>query len=160
MTVYIVEDDTAIRQMESYALENAGIEVQAFACAEELYEACSKILPDLLVLDIMLPGEDGMRILSTLRRSRKTAHIPVMMVTAKGSEYDRVNGLDEGADDYMVKPFSVLEFISRVKALLRRCSPQVKSNRYTLGCILLDDVSRTIQIDGQDCFLTKKNTIC
>lgn len=156
MRIYLVEDDVAIRNMELYALENKGYEVSAFSCADELYMACSETLPDLMILDIMLPGEDGLSILSTLRRSPKTSHIPVMMVTAKGSEWDRVKGLDDGADDYLVKPFSVLEFLSRVKALLRRTMPIEKSACYAAGPITIDDAAHTAFVNEQPCILTRK----
>ncbi len=156
MKIYIVEDDASIRDMELYALESKGYTVSAFSCADELYMACSEALPDLLILDIMLPGEDGMSILSTIRHSSKTARIPVMMVSAKGSEWDRVKGLDDGADDYLVKPFSVLEFLSRVKALLRRSAPMETAVSYTVGPITIDDAAHIALVDGVPCTLTRK----
>ena len=127
--IFIVEDDQEIREMEVYALQSAGLKSMAFSCASEMYEALSKPgieKPDLFILDIMLPEEDGLSILTHLRSELPTASTPVMMLTAKGTELDKVKGLDSGADDYLTKPFGILEFISRVKALLRRAGIPVE----------------------------------
>ena len=116
--IYIVEDDQNIREIESFALKNSGYQIQDFSSAKDFYHALKEKKPDLVILDIMLPDEDGMEILQKLRRNPETKRMPIMMVTAKTTELDRVKGLDMGADDYMSKPFGVMELISRVKALL------------------------------------------
>ena len=118
--IYIVEDDQNIREIESFALKNSGYQIRDFSNAAEFYQAMKVIRPDLVLLDIMLPEEDGMEILQKLRKNPDTRRLPVIMVTAKSTELDRVKGLDGGADDYIVKPFGVMELISRVKAVLRR----------------------------------------
>ncbi len=120
--IYLVEDDSDIRELETYALQNSDLEVQSFTDSTELYEALGKRIPDLVLLDIMLPGEDGMSILKHLRSDSETQTVPIIMVTAKTTEADKVSGLDTGADDYITKPFGVTELVSRVKALLRRTS--------------------------------------
>lgn len=119
-TIYIVEDDVNIREIERYALKNSGYEVEEFESGESLFKRLERAVPSLLLLDIMLPDEDGLEILGKLRANKNTAAIPIIMVTAKTSELDKVKGLDLGADDYITKPFGVMELISRVKALLRR----------------------------------------
>ena len=118
--IYLVEDDADIRELETYALQSSDLEVQAFTESQELYAALGKRIPDLVLLDIMLPGEDGMSILQHLRAESETKTVPIIMVTAKTTESDKISGLDTGADDYITKPFSVNELVSRVKALLRR----------------------------------------
>lgn len=136
--IYIVEDDVNIRQMESYALKNSGFEIKELANAAEFWAACEEQLPELLILDIMLPGEDGFSILKKLRATGRTKDLPVIMVTAKSSELDAVRGLDEGADDYIAKPFGIIEFVARVKGVLRRVKKTLPT-RLTSGDILLDD---------------------
>lgn len=136
--IYIVEDDVNIRQMESYALKNSGFEIKELANAAEFWAACNEQLPELLILDIMLPGEDGFSILKKLRATGRTKDLPVIMVTAKSSELDAVRGLDEGADDYIAKPFGIIEFVARVKGVLRRVKKTLPT-RLTSGDILLDD---------------------
>lgn len=121
-TIYIVEDDQNIREIESFALKNSGYEVEDFACAGDFYKRIERVLPDLVMLDIMLPDRDGLDILKDLRARVDTRRLPIIMVTAKTTEIDKVKGLDQGADDYLTKPFGVMELISRVKALLRRSS--------------------------------------
>ena len=118
--IYIVEDDENIREMESYALKNSGYDVKGFACGDELRAALATELPRLILLDIMLPGEDGLALLRAIRSDERTKRIPIMMVTAKTTELDKVRGLDMGADDYLSKPFGIMELVSRVKALIRR----------------------------------------
>ncbi|MBR0082039.1 MAG: response regulator transcription factor [Clostridia bacterium] len=120
--IYLVEDDNDIRELETYALQNSDLEVQSFTDSNGLYEAVGKRIPDLVLLDIMLPGEDGMSILKHLRGDPETQTVPIIMVTAKTTEADKVSGLDTGADDYITKPFGVTELVSRVKAMLRRTS--------------------------------------
>ena len=121
-TIYIVEDDINIREIERYALKNSGYEVEEFEGSTPFFKRMEKNIPSLILLDIMLPGEDGLDILTRIRADKATADVPVIMVTAKTSELDKVKGLDLGADDYITKPFGVMELISRVKALLRRTS--------------------------------------
>ena len=118
--IYLVEDDNSIRELVAYTLQSAGLEAEGFERPSLFWEACKKQLPDLVLLDIMLPEEDGLQILQKLRQSSVTKNVPVIMLTAKGSEYDKVMGLDSGADDYVAKPFGMMELLSRVKALLRR----------------------------------------
>ena len=120
--IYYVEDDTNIRELALYALRQAGLEAQGFPDARTFQEACAKQVPQLVLLDIMLPGTDGLALLDELRLDPKTRDIPVMMLTAKGTEYDKVIGLDAGADDYLAKPFGMMELVSRCNALLRRAS--------------------------------------
>jgi len=153
--IYIVEDDINIREMESYALKNSGFHVVGFSDGQCFFEECRKALPSLVVLDIMLPGEDGLEILKKLRQSDKTKKIPVVMVTAKTSEIDAVKGLDGGADDYITKPFGIMEFISRVKAVLRRYD--ISSEEvFTFEDIVLDDRKRQVTASGKICELTYK----
>lgn len=118
--IYIVEDDAEIRELETYALKSSGFEVKSFDCGKTLDEEIKACVPDLFILDIMLPGEDGLSILKRLRAQENTKNVPVIMLTAKSTELDKVKGLDLGADDYIAKPFGILEFVSRVRALLRR----------------------------------------
>ena len=119
-TIYIVEDDLEIRELETYALKSSGFDVKAFDCGKTMDEEVKVCVPDLFILDIMLPGEDGLSILKRLRAQENTKNVPIIMLTAKSSELDKVKGLDLGADDYIAKPFGILEFVSRVRALLRR----------------------------------------
>ena len=132
--IYYVEDDTNIRELALYALNQAGLEAKGFAEAEAFREACEKTLPDLVLLDIMLPGTDGMALLSELRHDPATASLPIMMLTAMGTEYDKVRGLDAGADDYLAKPFGMMELISRCKALLRRATRQSAQQEGFMTC--------------------------
>ena len=122
MMIYIVEDDKNIQEIESFALKNSGYEVRGFEYAKDFYAALDAQIPDLVLLDIMLPDEDGVSILRRLRADKRYANIPVIMATAKGSEFDKVKGLDSGADDYIAKPFGMLEMVARIKAVLRRCA--------------------------------------
>ena len=153
--IYIVEDDRDIREMETYALKTSGFEVCAFENGRELFEALSKKLPQIILLDIMLPGEDGLNILRKLRGSSQTKDVAVILVTAKNSEIDKVKGLDLGADDYIVKPFGIMEFVSRVKAILRRCAPS-SDNIIVYGDIEINDYKHTVSIAGKPCVLTYK----
>lgn len=154
--IYIVEDDNDIREMESYALKNSGFEVQSFPNGKEFFGALEKQLPDLVMLDIMLPGEDGLAILKKLRAKESTRGIPVIMVTAKTSEIDKVKGLDMGADDYITKPFGVMELVSRVKALLRRCESKQETKTLTYKDITIDDHKHKVTVSGETCVLTYK----
>ena len=152
--VYIVEDDNDIREMETYALRSAGLSVDAFADSESFFATVSQRLPDLVLLDIMLPGEDGLSILKKLREGHTTQTIPIMMVSAKTSEKDRVKGLDSGADDYLIKPFGIMELVSRCKALLRRSNRLVTVLAY--DSIEMDDERHRVTVDGNDVELTFK----
>ncbi len=152
--IYIVEDDENIREMESYALRNSGYDVEGFPSAKEFFSALD-VIPELVLLDIMLPGDDGLSILKKLRSSERTAHIPVILVTAKTTELDKVRGLDMGADDYIAKPFGIMELVSRVKALLRRAGQQ-SARILTYGDIRLDDYSRKVMVGGEHVELTYK----
>ena len=124
-TIYIVEDDVNIREIERYALKNSGYQVEEFECGADLFKRLESKVPALILLDIMLPNEDGLDILTKIRADKNTAKVPIIMVTAKTSELDKVKGLDLGADDYISKPFGVMELISRVKALLRRTPTEI-----------------------------------
>lgn len=154
--IYIVEDDTNIREIESFALKNSGYQIQDFENARDFYRAVKDKKPDLVLLDIMLPDEDGMEILQKLRRNPETKRLPVIMVTAKATELDRVKGLDSGADDYIIKPFGVMELISRVKALLRRSMGEVQEKILKVEEILLDDERHQVYVSDQPCELTYK----
>lgn len=154
--IYIVEDDQNIREIESFALKNSGYQIQDFSSAKEFYHAVKERKPDLVILDIMLPDEDGMEILQKLRKNPETKRMPIMMVTAKTTEIDRVKGLDSGADDYMTKPFGVMELISRVKALLRRSMGEVQEKLLKIDEIILDDERHQVYVAEQPCELTYK----
>ncbi len=155
--IYIVEDDRNIREIEGYALKNSGFEVEVFETGEELYRALDQEVPELILLDVMLPMEDGLSILSNVRKNPKTANIPIMMVTAKTTEMDKVKGLDLGADDYITKPFGIMELVSRVKALLRRAG----GNGQNSGSLNFHNVSlhvekHSVTVEGESCELTYK----
>ena len=156
-TVYVVEDDKNIREIETFALRNTGYQVDDFACAKDFYEAVAEGNPDLVLLDVMLPDEDGLDIVKKLRSRQETKQIPIILVTAKTTEIDKVKGLDIGADDYMTKPFGVMELISRVKALLRRSNSQEKGDKVLkLGNVILDPERHTVFVDSKVCELTYK----
>nr|MBQ4455580.1 response regulator transcription factor [Clostridia bacterium] len=155
MLVYIVEDEMNIRELESYALEKNGYEVQSFENSNDFYEAIREKTPDLILLDVMLPGDDGLTILDRLRRDPAFSRIPVIIISARTTELDRVKGLDLGADDYICKPFSVLEMVSRVKARLR--GVQVKNDGVlSFEEITMSEDKRTVTIDGMVIDLTYK----
>ncbi|MCR5808124.1 MAG: response regulator transcription factor [Clostridiales bacterium] len=155
--IFIVEDDLDIREMECYALTNSGFEVCPCESGAELDEKLMTAAPRLILLDIMLPGEDGLEILGRLRRDPRTAETPIIMVTAKTSEIDKVRGLDQGADDYLTKPFGVMELVSRVKALLRRSAPrETEREKLVSGGIVIDCDKRAVTVDGQEIELTFK----
>ena len=156
--IYYVEDDKNIRDLATYALNQAGFEVVGFPCAEDFENACSSQMPDLVLLDIMLPGKDGLEILESMRLNPSTRHIPVMMLTAKGSEIDKVQGLDLGADDYLAKPFGMMELVSRVRALYRRAESPATAvgGKCKCGEITLDGEARTVLVCGESISLTLK----
>lgn len=156
-TIYVVEDDKNIREIESFALKNTGYQVEDFECAKDFYERIGQMLPDLVLLDVMLPDEDGLSIVKRLRETAATKQVPIIMVTAKTTELDKVKGLDIGADDYMTKPFGVMELISRVKALLRRSGTKDNEEKVlVLGNVTLDRERHTVSVDGTVCELTYK----
>lgn len=152
--IYAVDDETSIREVYRYALVSAGFTPECFSCGDELFIALEKSLPRLIILDIMLDGEDGYEILSRLKASPKTANIPVIMVSAKSTEIDKVRGLDLGADDYISKPFGVLELIARIKAKLRKSTPVASVISYK-GIVINDD-ERIVTVNGEVKELTLK----
>lgn len=154
--IYILEDDRNIREIEEIALKNADYEVVSFETAAEFRKRLKERVPDLLLLDLMLPDADGLRLVTQLRQNVMTMSLPVIMVTAKTTEIDKVRGLDSGADDYLTKPFSVMELISRVKALLRRSMKGLKERVITIGEISLDVERRKVTVAGERCELTYK----
>ena len=153
--IYIVEDDASIREIESIALRNSGHEVLTFENARLFHAQMEKIIPDLLVLDIMLPDEDGNAIVDRLRRRRETKKLPIIMVTARTNEIDMISGLENGADDYLKKPFSIMELITRVKVLLRRCEVE-KEVFIKVGAIEIDNIRHRCKVDGNVVELTYK----
>lgn len=152
--IYCVEDDDDIRELILYTLHTAGFEAQGFVSSAPFWESLDKEQAELILLDIMLPDEDGIAILQRLKAQSKTKAIPVIMATAKGTEFDKVKGLDLGADDYLVKPFGMMEMVSRIKAVLRRSHP--KDNLLQLGEITLDRESHTVQVDQERLEVTRK----
>ncbi len=152
--IYAVEDDKNILEIEMFALRNSGYQVEVFVCAHDFYKKLEVKQPDLVLLDIMLPDEDGLEIVAKLRRRPETKKLPVIMVTAKSTEIDKVKGLDVGADDYLTKPFGVMELIARVKAVLRRTMEEDKF--LTLGDIFLDDEKHMVYVKDAPCSLTFK----
>lgn len=155
--IYLVEDDDSIRELVVYTLGSAGMQAEGFARPSLFWEAMEKKRPKLILLDIMLPEEDGLSILRTIRKNRSTQHIPVMMLTAKGSEFDKVIGLDSGADDYLPKPFGMMELLARVKALLRRAKNEEQHPEdYQIGCLYVCPEKHIIRVNGEDVTLTYK----
>ena len=154
--IFCVEDDKSIRDLVIYTLTAVGYEAEGFATGEEMFKALEKTSPQLIMLDIMLPDEDGLAILKKLKSDPMTEDIPVIMATAKGTEYDKVVGLDLGADDYLAKPFGMMEMISRVKAVLRRSAPKEKTDLLRMGKLELDEKRHTVSVDGTQIQLTLK----
>lgn len=154
--IYVVEDDVNIREIESFALKNSGYEVEEFESGKAFFEKMQIKAPDLVLLDIMLPDTDGISIMKRLRAESATKTLPVIMVTAKTSEIDKVKGLDSGADDYLTKPFGVMELISRVKALLRRCYRAPEEVELTYHEIELNLLKRCCKVSGEKVELTYK----
>lgn len=154
--IYSVEDDQAIRELVVYALKQSGFEAQGFEEGQAFRREMLERLPDLVLMDQMLPGADGVTLLREMRSTARTARIPVIMLTARGSELDKVKSLDAGADDYLVKPFSVMELLSRVKAVLRRAAPVQVTQKLASGSLLMDCDKHTVQSDGQAVTLTNK----
>ena len=154
--IYCVEDEGNIRDLIVYALKNSDFDVEGFASGEELFRAMGEKIPSLVLLDIMLPGEDGLTILKRIRDNPTTEDIPVIMLTAKSSELDKIVGLDIGADDYIVKPFSVLELVARVKAVLRRARPKEDNQLIAIDGVVIDKKKRTVLVEGEPVSLTYK----
>lgn len=169
--IYYVEDEENIRELALYALANSGLDAQGFSCAKDFFNALKKEVPDLVLLDIMLPEIDGLEVLRRLRATQETKTIPVMMITAKGTEYDKVTGLDAGADDYLAKPFGMMELISRCKALMRRAHygeedtasthAQTKSQTenqevFHSGNVRLNKAAHSVEVNNNPVELTRK----
>lgn len=156
--IYLLEDDNSIRDLVIYTLHSQGMEAQGFERPSDFWRAVGTDLPELVLLDIMLPEEDGVSVLKKLRTSRRTHHLPVMMLTAKGTEYDKVLGLDAGADDYIAKPFGMMELLARIRALLRRAEPVQTDGGKRLTCgelqVWLD--RHLVEVSGTEVVLTQK----
>lgn len=153
--IFCVEDDEGIRDLITYAVKSAGFEVEGFECAKDFEERIIDTMPSMILLDIMLPDKDGIAILKDIRNNEVTKNLPVIMITAKGTEGDKVKAFENGADDYVTKPFGVMELISRIKAVLRR-SGGVNSEIVDYKGIVLDNQSRSVKVDGEDITITFK----
>lgn len=154
--IFCVEDDNSIRDLMIYTLNSAGFQAKGFAEGESFFQALQEQKPDLIMLDVMLPGDDGITILKKLKAHSNTAHIPVVMATAKGTEFDKVIGLDMGADDYLTKPFGMMEMIARIKAVLRRSMPKEEMNVLLAGKLELNLNEHTASVSGKRVQLTLK----
>ena len=154
--IYILEDDDSIRELVVYSLNSAGLPAAGFARPSEFWPQLQKELPQLLILDIMLPEEDGIHILDRLRSQSQTEKLPIIMLTAKTSEFDQVYGLNHGADDYVAKPFGMMALIARVKALLRRTGGETEASLLEHGGVAIDDKARSVTVNGEPCELTYK----
>ena len=155
--IYFVEDDAGIRELVVYSLQNTGFESKGLENAEQLYENLKTEKPELILLDIMLPGENGIDVLKKLRKDVTTRNIPIIMLTAKSTEYDKVIGLDSGADDYITKPFGIMELISRIKAVLRRSgSMEMNSYVYVYSGVVVDTKKHRVTVNGKPIVLTLK----
>lgn len=154
--IYCVEDDKNIRDLVVYALKTSGYEANGYGDSVAFFEALEKKIPDLVLLDIMLPGDDGLQILEKIRQRHDTKSLPVIMLTAKGSEYDKVNGLEMGADDYVSKPFGVMELLARVKAVLRRSAKEPEQDVIEIGDLALHLKKHRVLVNGEDIKLTFK----
>ena len=154
--IWCVDDDSTIRDIETYTLIQTGFQAKGFADGASVLDALKAETPDLIVLDIMLPGKDGVEVLREIRANPSTRKIPVIMATAKGTEMDRIQGLDTGADDYLVKPFGVMEMVSRIKAVLRRCGAADSGEQIALFEITLNDREHFVTVDGEKVALTLK----
>ena len=154
--IWCVEDDSSIRDIEVYALTSTGFEAKGFEDADCFWQALQSEKPELIILDVMLPGKDGVTLLKMMKASEELREIPVIMATAKGGEYDKIQSLDLGADDYLVKPFGIMEMVSRVKAVLRRCRPAKESKSLKLEGLVLNPDEHTVSVDGERIALTYK----
>lgn len=154
--IYVVEDDSGIRELVVYTLKNTGFAAAGCGSADEYRKAAAKEKPELVLLDIMLPGEDGLSLLADIRRSHNGVSLPVIMMTAKDTEFDKVKGLDAGADDYIAKPFGMMEMVSRVRAVLRRTGKTEEPQALSCGCVTLDERTHRVCVDGNEVTLTLK----
>lgn len=154
--IWCVEDDASIRDIEIYTLQSTGFDALGFTNSAAFWEALKTDKPDLILLDIMLPEQDGIEILQKLRSNADTCRIPIIMATAKGQEYDKIQALDLGADDYLVKPFGMMEMVSRIKAVLRRCGGNFNQPSLKMDGVVLNQEERTVMIDGERVHLTYK----
>lgn len=154
--IWCVEDDNAIREIEIYALESTGFKARGFSDGDTFWDALQKERPELVVLDVMLPGKDGVELLGMIRKDARLSDLPIIMATAKGDEYDKIRSLDLGADDYVVKPFGVMELISRIKAVLRRCGHREVQDILSISDLTLNAKERMVTIKGQRIELTYK----
>ncbi len=154
--IYLLEDDDSIRKLVVYGLQSQGYEATGFSLPSAFWKAMEQKLPELVLLDIMLPEEDGLHILQRLRASSATRRLPIIMLTAKNAEYDRVIGLDNGADDFISKPFGMLELVARVRAVLRRAEPAGVAAEYRIGCLYVCPARHIVQVNGEDVTLTHK----
>ena len=155
--IWCVDDDDTIREIEVYTLTQTGFEARGFADGNSMLETLKTEIPELIVLDIMLPGKDGVEVLKEIRSDSQTAKIPVIMATARGTEMDKIHGLDTGADDYLVKPFGMMEMVSRIKAVLRRCEPvKNEDDIVSIGDIVLNDKEHIVTAKGENVNLTFK----
>jgi len=154
--IWCVEDDSSIRDIEVYALASTGFDAKGFEDGDSFWNALQGEKPELVVLDVMLPGKDGVTLLKMMKGTEEFRDIPVIMATAKGTEYDKIQSLDLGADDYLVKPFGIMEMVSRVKAVLRRCRPAKESKSLKLEGLVLNHDKHTVTIDGERVILTYK----
>lgn len=154
--IYLLEDDESIRTLIAYTLEHSGLPAKGFALPSAFWAAMEEELPQLLLLDIMLPEEDGLSVLARLRRQPETARLPVILLTAKSTEYDKVLGLDTGADDYITKPFGMMELISRVRALLRRTAPDDDPPAFRHGCLFVCPARHEVKVNNEPVALTLK----
>ena len=152
--IFCVEDDISSRELMIYTLKSAGFDAKGFPESTDFWKALETETPELIMLDIMLPGEDGIEILKKLRKKTKSADILVIMATAKGTEIDKVTGLDTGADDYLVKPFGMMEMISHIKAVLRRTAPKTSKNVLSTGKLSLNPDEHAVFVDGKKVVLT------
>lgn len=154
--IYLVEDDNSIRELVLYTLQSTGFEAKGFSSAAAFWQAMQRETPALVLLDIMLPDEDGLQILKKLRTHSATELLPIMMLTAKGTEYDKVIGLDAGADDYLPKPFGMMELVARVKALLRRTDSKKEAQSFEVGALFMDMAAHRVTVEGNEIALTLK----
>lgn len=154
--IYLVEDDSSIRELVVYALNSTGLQTKGFEKPSLFWKAIDEEIPKLIMLDVMLPEEDGIEILKKLRADKKTEKLPIIMATAKTSEYDKINGLENGADDYIAKPFSMMEMVARVKALLRRSEYTNSETEYKIDNLYVCPTKHIVEVDGKEVVLTLK----